>query len=556
MSTEWILKKVSGFRRFPGPVVLAVMDGVGLGRGDESDAVAAARTPNLSGLRRDGLHVAALAHGKAVGMPSDADMGNSEVGHNAMGAGRIFAQGASLVNQAIEDGTLFSGETWRWLTRPCVEEKGTLHFIGLLSDGNVHSHQAHLEALLEQAAREGVRSVRVHILLDGRDVPETSAHLYVEKLERTLRSINEATGFDYRIASGGGRMTITMDRYGADWAMVARGWDIHVHGKGRRFSSAMEALRILRQEAEGVIDQYLPGFVIARDGKPVGPIRDGDSVVFFNFRGDRAIELTQAFEEDDFTHFDRSPRPKVRFAGMMQYDGDLKLPSHYLVSPPAIDRTISEYLVHNGVRQYAISETQKFGHVTYFWNGNRSGKFDASLETYCEIPSDPFPFEERPWMKAADITDHVIRAAGAGRYDFIRLNYANGDMVGHTGDFEATVLAVEAVDLCLGRLRKAVDETGGVLVVTADHGNADEMILRDKNGRLERDEQGHYKARTSHSLNKVPFIIYSPQRHGFMARTDLEGVGLANYAATIMNLLGFYAPDDYEPSLITFDNNA
>jgi 2,3-bisphosphoglycerate-independent phosphoglycerate mutase len=404
--------------------------------------------------------------------------------------------------------------------------------------------------MIRRCHDDGVEKVRVHVLLDGRDVPETSALEYVEPLEALLGEMRDA-GRDYRIASGGGRMRITMDRYEADWEMVHRGYEIHVHGKGRGFPSATEAIRTYRDESPGVSDQNLPGFVVVdTDGTPVGPIGDGAAVVFFNFRGDRAIEISRAFEEDAFGPFDRGDRPDVAYAGMMQYDGDLQIPRHYLVQPPSIDRTLGEYLARNRLAQLACSETQKYGHVTYFWNGNRSGRFNEQLETYIEIPSDTLPFEERPWMKAAEITDAVIRELLTGEYRHARLNYANGDMVGHTGVLESAVQAVEAVDLCVGRLLPVIDKLGGALLVTADHGNADEMYEHDKKtGAISRSTEGKPKAKTSHTLNPVPLHVYAPG-HELSLATDLEKPGLANLAATVLHLCGYARPDGYQPSVI------
>jgi 2,3-bisphosphoglycerate-independent phosphoglycerate mutase len=542
----------NGFDRRKGPLVLIIMDGMGIGPNDEGNAFFLARTPVLDKLMQTCPYTTLKAHGTAVGLPSDADMGNSEVGHNALGAGRIFDQGAKLVDKAIESKQIFTTEIWKKLLEKPVNTGTTLHFIGLLSDGNVHSHINHLFKLIEQAALEGVKKIRVHILLDGRDVPETSALQYVDSLEKFLHSFNQKN-FDFCIASGGGRMVTTMDRYEADWSIVKRGWDAHVLGKGRAFTSATEAIETYRKEQPGLTDQYLPSFVIAKSGKPVGPIADGDSVILYNFRGDRAIEISRAFEEKDFNKFDRERFPEIVFAGMMEYDGDLHIPKNYLVFPPSIDKTISEYLVHNGCRQFAISETQKFGHVTYFWNGNRSGMFDPNYETYQEIPSDKLQFNERPWMKAAEITDAVIDAIYSGKYDFIRLNYANGDMVGHTGILEAAIIAAETVDLCIGRLLQAIDNTGAIAIITADHGNLDEMFEKDaKTGAIKIDKKtGKPQPKTSHTLNPVPFIIYDSQYNGEYTLTTHKEQGLANVAATICTLLGFHPPEEYSPSLVT-----
>ncbi|MEZ4447945.1 MAG: 2,3-bisphosphoglycerate-independent phosphoglycerate mutase [Nannocystaceae bacterium] len=525
-----------------GPLFFVVMDGVGLGHGDVGDAVAQARTPTLDWLRSLPSATALRAHGTAVGLPSDADMGNSEVGHNAIGAGRVIDQGAKLVNAAIEGGALFRGPVWQAAIARVKSSGEPLHLLGLLSDGNVHSHLDHLIALLREAAREGVRALRVHALVDGRDVPARSALRYVAQLEAVLGELR-ASGCDARIASGGGRMKITMDRYEAEWAMVARGWAIHVHGEGRRFPSAQAAIETYYSEL-GCDDQQMPGFVIADDDGPVGPIRDGAAVILFNFRGDRALEISRAFDEgDEFTAFERGRRPDVLFAGMMLYDGDLGVPRRFLVDPPRISGTMGERLALAGRRQLAISETHKFGHVTYFWNGNRTEPFDPALETYVEIPSDLAPLEERPWMKAAEITDRLLAELAARPSDLVRLNYANGDMVGHTGDLRATILAVEAVDLCLARLVAATRRLGGVLLVTADHGNADQMFDVIKGGALQ--------ARTSHSLSPVPLSIFDPREaDGGPTLAGVPRPGLANLAATTLELLGLCAPEDYAPSLL------
>jgi 2,3-bisphosphoglycerate-independent phosphoglycerate mutase len=541
------LPRASWMKERTGPLVLVIMDGVGFGAFREGDAVAAASKPTLDWLLANCPNTRLKAHGKAVGLPSDADMGNSEVGHNAIGSGRVFDQGAKLVSASIDSGAMFAGQAWQDVAGNAVAKQSALHFIGLFSDGNVHSHLAHLQAMIVRAREDGVKKVRVHILLDGRDVGETSALDYVRPFEEFLAQQRSA-GCDARIASGGGRMFITMDRYGADWSMVERGWQTHVLGQGRHFASAEEAISTLRQET-GAIDQDLGAFVIAENGKPLGTIEDGDSVVFFNFRGDRALEITAAFEEEDFTHFDRQRRPDVVYAGMMEYDGDLQVPKRYLCSPPAIDRTSGEFLCALGLRTLACSETQKYGHVTYFYNGNRSGKIDEALEDYVEVPSDIVPFEQRPWMKSAEITDVILKGIASGKYDFIRCNFPNGDMVGHTGVFHAAQIGVECVDLCLARIKKAVERAGGVLLITADHGNADDMFEHKKDGSVAM-ENGLIKVKTAHSLNPVPCIIYDPAGQGEYQPELREGLGISSIAATCINLLGYEAPKDYDPSAI------
>jgi 2,3-bisphosphoglycerate-independent phosphoglycerate mutase len=522
-----------------GPVVTVIMDGVGIGPQDESDGVHMAYTPVLDALLQEKLVTRLKAHGLAVGLPTEEDMGNSEVGHNALGAGRIFSQGAKLVNEAIESGTIFTGKAWQEVER-CAAAGGTVHFIGLVSDGNVHSHIRQLGALLQRCADRNFRKVRVHGLLDGRDVGQKSALDYFEPLEERLAGLS-ADGRDFRFASGGGRMVTTMDRYNANWQVVENGWKAHVLGEGRPFASACEAIRTYYQEDPRITDQYLPSFVIAENGRPVGTIEDGDAVIFFNFRGDRAIEISRAFDESDFKEFDRRRRPDVFYAGMMQYDGDARIPDNYLVEPPAIDRTLGEFLCAAGITSYAISETQKFGHVTYFWNGNRSGYIDDKLEKYVEIPSDKVTFDLRPWMKAAEITDAVIEAIESGGYRFIRLNYPNGDMVGHTGVPVSVRIAVETVDLCLARLLPVVEKAGGVLLITADHGNADCMWTEKKGVRV---------PMVAHTKNPVPLIIKDFSGLDRLELVPVENPGLANVAATICYLLGYEPPDFYEPSLV------
>lgn len=548
------LEKNAKWQGRKGPVVLVIMDGVGYGKYKEGDAVAESHMEALQAFQATCPMTKLKAHGTAVGLPSDEDMGNSEVGHNAIGCGRVFAQGAKLVSASIDSGAMFAGDTWKKLVANVNKNGSKLHFIGLFSDGNVHSHIDHLKAMLEQAKKDGVKTARVHALLDGRDVGETSALDYIDPFEAYLKGLN-ASGIDYRIASGGGRMFITMDRYGADWSMVDRGWQTHVLGKGRAFASAHEAIETWRKEIPGIIDQDLKEFVIAEGGKPIGTIEDGDSVIYFNFRGDRALEMTSAFESGkEFDKFDRVRVPAVEYAGMMEYDGDLHIPAQYLVTPPAIDRTMGEYLAATGVRSLAISETQKYGHVTYFFNGNKLGKFDEKLETFVEIKSDVLPFEQRPWMKCAEITDYLLEAIPSGKYDFIRLNFPNGDMVGHTGVYEAVICSMEAMDLQLARLRKAVTAAGGIMVLTADHGNADDMFEHDKKtGSVSRKTDGSAKAKTSHSLNPVPGIIFDPAAKGEYKKELNEGLGISSLAATCIELLGYKAPADYDKSILNWN---
>lgn len=536
------LKKLKAFSGRPGPLLFIIMDGIGLGKKDPSNGVFVARTPCLDKLFVSPLFTSLQAHGMAVGLPSDEDMGNSEVGHNALGAGRVFAQGAKLVDGAIASEEIFKTPLWAQLIDG-PRKSATFHLIGLLSDGNVHSHIDQLFALIKRCAQDGVKKLRLHVLLDGRDVGEKSALSYLEKTENLLRALNQEFGVDYRIASGGGRMITTMDRYSADWSVVHRGWQAHVLGKARQFSSAEEAVSTYYAEDSKITDQYLHAFVVCAGDKPVGTIEDGDSVVFFNFRGDRAIEISRAFDEEDFKEFDRERFPRVIYAGMMQYDGDLKVPKNFLVNPPQIERTIGEYLCTTGVRSFALSETQKYGHVTYFWNGNKSGYINEALEKYIEIPSDRIQFDRAPKMKCYEITEKAVELLTSGEYRFGRINFPNGDMVGHTGVVEAIKVSIEALDECVAKLIDTVCQLRGIVVITADHGNADEMFV-EKNGKR--------SAKTAHTLNPVPFIIVDPIHQGEYSMADLPHRGLSNVAATLLNLLGFQAPEGYDPSLIEF----
>jgi len=543
-----MLQKLSTFAGIQGPVVTIVLDGYGLPKTDVGSAIAAAKKPTLDRLFANYPNIRLRAHGTAVGMPSDDDMGNSEVGHNAIGAGQVYAHCAALVSNAIASGDIWQGEAWQQIVAGAKAGRGVIHFIGLFSDGNVHSHIDHLKAMVARAKLEGVRTVRIHALLDGRDVPETSALDYVVPFEAFLAELS-TDGFDARIASGGGRQYITMDRYDANWAMVEKGWKTHVLGEGAQFANATEAVNGLRAAHPGTIDQDLPEFVIAEHGQPIGTIADGDAVVFYNFRGDRAIEITRAFVEEHFTEFDRVRHPRTTYAGMLQYDGDLQLPKRFLVAPPAIKDTSGEWFSKAGITQFACSETQKFGHVTYFWNGNRSGKFEG--ETYAEVPSDVVPFEQRPWMKAAEIADAMIAALQSGQYKLLRCNFANGDMVGHTGNFRAATMAVEAVDLALARLLPAIEAAGGVALITADHGNADEMFELDKKTRQPaRNQDGSFKAKTAHTLNPVPLILYDNVSGGKLGLTQTETAGLSNIAATVANLLGYEKHAKWDDSVL------
>ncbi|MDR1032738.1 MAG: 2,3-bisphosphoglycerate-independent phosphoglycerate mutase [Candidatus Nomurabacteria bacterium] len=533
---------------YDGPVTLIVLDGFGLSSNSVGNAIEAANTPVLDKAMMSYPMQRLKASGRAVGLPADDEVGNSEVGHNAMGAGRVYAQDARLVNESLKSGEVFKGKVWKDLIKNAKHDH-TLHFIGLLSDGDVHSNIEHLFRMLDKAREEGVPRVRVHTLLDGRDVAPQSALDYVDKLEAKLAEL----GGDYKIASGGGRMQITMDRYGADWTMVERGWRTHVLGDGMKFSSAREAIKAFRADMPDMVDQDIPPFVIAKNGKPVGRIVSGDSVILFDFRGDRAIEMAQALEGgESFTKLDRGGL-NIKFASMLEYDSEKHIPKTFLVSPVEFKNTLGEYLAKNGINQLALSETQKIGHVTYFFNGNRAAKFDPNLEQYVEIPSIPadrVPFDQQPAMKSDEITDKFLEMTSTGSFQFIRMNFPNPDMVGHTGNFEATVQAIEAVDQALGKVLPAINIANGMALIIGDHGNAEEMYELGDDG-LAKLKDGAPVPKTAHTTNRVPCIFYDNTDNKYCYSVkDGDEFGLTNLASTVTLLLGLKPLKEWDEPII------
>ena len=524
---------------YDGPVVLAVLDGVGLAPDAPGNAVSRARTPFLGKAAQGYLHVALDASGEAVGLLPD-QMGNSEVGHNTMGSGQVIKQGIAHIEEAFATGEVFRSEAWRGLISRIISEnyasgekyqKATLHFAGIFSDGGVHSHISHLEQMIIKAYEQGVRRIRVHAMFDGRDVPPQSEPKFIKRFETFAERF---VGADIRIASGGGRMTTVSDRYENDWTVVARGWDMMVNGEADYFfKSAEEAISVLRRIKPDVQDQDLPSFVIVGDDeKPVGRIEKGDALIYFDFRADRAIEIAQAFTYWDFPYFNRGDYTPddVYFVGMTEYNSDTHVPEHRLVEPVKITETLNRFLSDCDVSQMAISETVKFGHITYYFNGNSYDK--AKGEESQQIDSYTEPFETRPWMKCAEITDAALD--NMDKYKFVRVNFPGGDMVGHTADIGATIVALEAIDLSLARLAERVDELGGVLVIVADHGNAEELL----------DAEG--KPKTAHTTNKVPCIIYdNTSNRELYELAAVNKPGLSNLAATIAVLLGH---EDYPAS--------
>ena len=541
---------------FDGPIVLAVLDGVGLAPDGPGNAVSKARTSWLGQVSQEYLRTALDASGEAVGL-LPGQMGNSEVGHNTMGSGQAIKQGIARIEEAFKNGEVFKSEAWKGAitrlldsgTPSMIADKAvnswyeggkpaTLHFSGIFSDGGVHSHISHLEQMVTQAYKEGVRRMRVHAIFDGRDVSPESEPKYIQRFEEFVKKFTDA---DIKIASGGGRMTTVADRYENDWMVVARGWDMMVNGEADYFfPTATEAIQTLRRIQPGVQDQNLPAFVVVDEHEqPVGRISKGDVLIYFDFRADRAIEIAQAFTYWDFPYFNRGDYTPddVYFVGMTEYNSDTHVPEHRLVEPVKIENTLNQYLSSKDISQLAVSETVKFGHITYYFNGNSYDKTKG--EDFIQIDSYTDPFETRPWMRSAEITDAVLD--NLNKYKFVRMNFPGGDMVGHTADMEATIVAMEAIDLSLSRLAEKVDELGGCLIVVADHGNAEELL----------DAEGNLK--TSHTLNKVPCIFYdNTKNRSHYQLAEVTDPGLKNLAATIAILLGLNDyPENWAPSLIS-----
>jgi len=539
-------------RHFRGrrPVLLIIMDGWGLGSGGPEDAIAQARTPVFDRLWREYPHTRLMTHGPYVGLSSEKDLGGSEVGHLTMGAGRILDQGPTRITKAIADGSFFESPVLNRLIGHCLETGGALHLLGLLSDGNVHSHIEHFLAVIRHADARGVTRLRLHALLDGRDVGIQTAQGYVGRVQALFDDINRQPDRDYRIASAGGREVITMDR-DHDWSKVRIGWEAHVHGRApHRFRSALEGIRYFREQSPGLVDQDMPPFVLVdEEDRPAGVMRDGDAVLMMNFRGDRAIEITEAFELDDFDGFDRGARPDVLFAGMMVYDEDRNLPRLQVMGPTVVEHAFGERILKAGIRQFRLTETQKFPHVTFFFNGGRREPLDPAMEDYILIPSDKgVSFADHPAMKAPEIADKAVELIESGEYGFGLINFANADMVGHCGRMDAAIRAVEAVDAAVGRIVAAVEAAGGAALITADHGNAEEMMVHTDHG----DEPC-----TRHSTNPVPCILFDAAwRGGYHLRQprpddDVQHTpGLSHLAASLFVMLGMPPPADMNPPLI------
>ena len=540
------LKNLQQYFSGRGPLIHVVLDGWGVGAADGTNAVNKANLPVMSRLIRGCPYTQLWTHGKYVGLPNEKDMGGSEVGHMTMGAGMVMEQGPTLIQNLLQSGEFFENPVLSRIIQNCVERDTPLHLLGLLSNGNIHSHVDHTEAIIRHAFQSGIRRCYLHALLDGRDVGVQSALDFTEPFEKLFSELKgQRPGIDYAFASGGGREVITMDRDN-NWEKIETGWQIHVHGQSEnQFPSIRDAIEHFRKQNPEIIDQDIPGFVIIRNGEAVGRIEDQHALIFTNFRGDRATEFSQAVLADDFPYFERYRCPEVLFAGMTQYDQDNQIPPDYLVGTPVVEEPFGKRILELGLKQFRLSETQKFAHVTFFYNGGYREPLDPLQENYHFIASDKIPsFAERPAMKAPGISKKAVEFINSGEYQYGLINFANADMVGHTGDLQATVRAVEAVDAALDNIVRAIDTVNGLLVITADHGNADEMLISNQNGTLE--------ISTKHSLNPVPFLIYDPLYNGDYRLKPFGqdyNNNLSNIAATNFLLLGQAVPDDLAPSL-------
>ena len=540
---------------YQGPVVLVIADGIGLSDNQAGNAVSLAYDKTITSLIQDYKSLRLRAAGIKVGLPVD-DTGNSEIGHSILGAGQIIKQGANLVDEMMESGKVFESQTWKDAVANVKKHSGkAMHFIGILSDGGVHSNINHLLKMLTRAKEDGVKKARIHVLLDGHDVPATSALVYVQQLEDLLRELNTG-GVDYKIASGGGRMKITADKYGADWNMVAEGWKTHVLGEARGFGTAVEAIETARWDTPGIVDAFLPPFVITENEKPVGTIEDGDTVIYFDFKANRAIEFVKAMEEESFDKFDRVRVPKVYFAGLMNYAPMEGLPKNYLVIPPEVSGTLTEYLSKENIKQYSVAETVGYRYLTYCFNGGRDGAISSKTEEYKEVKSFDSPYGDRPWMKSAEVADEAVAKIKAGKDKFIKVDLPNADVVGFTGELQHTVMAVEAVDVAIQRILDAVDAAGGVVVVTSSHGKAEETYELDDMGQMIL-KGGRPVAKRGRNANPVPFVIYDNTENKMKYELKISGdFGLANVAATIADLLGKTKPEVWEESLIRVKEEA
>ncbi len=497
------------------PAVLMIMDGFGLSDHTEGNAIYAANTPNIDGLMKDYPFQKGYASGLSVGLP-DGQMGNSEVGHMNMGAGRIVYQELTRISKEIEDGVFFENEELKAAFANAKEKDSAVHLYGLLSDGGVHSHNTHLYGLLEMAKREGVNKVYVHCFLDGRDTPPASAIDYVRELQAKIDEI------------GVGKIAVLSGRYYAmdrdnRWDRVEKAYNALTKGEGKLAENAVDALAA--SYAEDVNDEFVVPTVITENGAPVATIKDGDSVIFFNFRPDRAREITRAFCADDFDGFDRGERLDVKYVCFTEYD--VTIPNKSIAFKKVeLTNTFGEFLAANGKTQARIAETEKYAHVTFFFNGGVEEPNEGEDRILVKSPK-VATYDLQPEMSAYEVSDKLDEAIRSGKYDVIIINFANPDMVGHTGVIPAAVKAVETVDECVGRAVAAVKDMDGFMFICADHGNADQMIDYETGAPF-----------TAHTTNPVPFILVNAD-----PAYDLkEGGRLCDIVPTMIELMGMEKP--------------
>ncbi len=500
-------------------VVLAILDGWGIRAERADNAILLQGTPALDRMAEGMPRTELATSGLAVGLP-EGQMGNSEVGHTNIGAGRIVYQDLVRINRACESGEMAQLPVLSAAFEATKREGKALHLLGLLGPGGVHASQAHLECLLRAAKAHGLRSVYVHGFLDGRDTPPQSALGDLERFERFLRE--SGTG---QLATISGRF-YTMDR-DQRWDRIALAYDALVRAKGPRAPSAVQAVRAAY--AEKVTDEFIPPTVLVSAGTPIGSIRVGDTVLFFNFRADRARELTRALAFPDFKEFDRGGLRLGRFICLTEYDGTFGLP---VIFPPSQPRHIfPEVVADAGLRQFRIAETEKYAHVTFFFNGGREVVFAGEERVLIPSPREVKTYDLKPEMSAVPVTQELVRRVSSGAYDFLLVNYANPDMVGHTGVLSAAMRAVETVDSCLGALGDACARSGHALVITADHGNCEQM----------RDAVTG-EPHTSHTLNPVPFYLIHPDFRGAALRPGV----LADVAPTLLRVMGLPQPKEMD----------
>ena len=497
--------------------VLMILDGYGLSDSVKGNAIAQAKTPVMDKLMAECPFVKGNASGLAVGLP-DGQMGNSEVGHLNMGAGRIVYQDLTKITKSIQDGDFFENKALLDACANAKEHDSALHMFGLVSDGGVHSHNTHIYGLLELAKRQGLKKVYVHCFLDGRDTPPESGKEYVEALEAEMKKVGVG-----EIATVSGRY-YAMDRDNR-WDRVEKAYLALTKGEGETTESAPAGIQASYEN--GVTDEFVLPTVVTKDGAPVATIKDGDSVVFFNFRPDRAREMTRVFCADNFDGFDRGERVKTEFVCFTEYDVTIPNKKVAFVKEE-ITNTFGEYLAKNHMTQARIAETEKYAHVTFFFNGGVEEPNEGETRILVKSPK-VATYDLKPEMSAYEVCDKLTGAIRSGEYDVIVINFANPDMVGHTGVEAAAIQAIEAVDECVGKAVDAVKETDGVMFICADHGNAEKLI----------DEETG-EPFTAHTTNPVPFILFNADP----AYSLREGGCLADIAPTLLELMGMEQPKE------------